>query len=360
MTTAFSGLTPEAAGALLQNLAPDRPARLGVITNPFSRTNARTRLYDQLLPRALNSPAESVMTRTAAELDDALVQLLVRRGANVIGLNGGDGTLHLGVNRLVALCQVASERLGTPVPMPRLLFLNGGTLNIVSRSTGTSSNPVRTVVDFRRRFEGKRLSELSTRELRLISVTEDVDGQQRRSQLGFVFGTEIVANAVEMYTLFGEGYGGLLQFLTEVFVGYTVGTRMWREHGWKLDPTGRPIRIDGHIFDVNLGAVATTIDLAIAKGALTAIAVPTHGEGFFAKVLLETHPGRIIRLIPSLMVGSGGAPSAVMDVPDARLLEAVGSYTLDGELFIDRTPEGARRRIRAEASPFRIAAVNMS
>ncbi len=360
MTTAFSGLTPEAAGALLQNLSPERPARLGVITNPFSRTNARTRLYDQLLPRALHSPSESVMTRTAAELDDALVHLLVRRGVNVIGLNGGDGTLHLGVNRLVALCRAASQRLGRSVPIPRLLFLNGGTLNIVSRSTGTSSNPVRTVVDFRRRFEGKRLADLSTREIRLISVTEDVDGTTRRSQLGFVFGTEIVANAVEMYTLFGEGYSGLLQFLTEVFVGYTVGTRMWREHGWKLDATGRPVRVDDRVFDVNLGAVATTIDLAIAKGAFTAIAVPTDGQGFFAKVLLETHPGRIIRLIPSLMIGGVSTSPSVLDVPDARVLDALGSYTLDGELFIDRTPEGARRLTRVEASPIRIAAVRLS
>ncbi len=329
------------------------PVALGVITNPFSRTNARSRLYDRLLPDALPDPAASLTTHTLAEFDAALRVLLLERHVNVLGLNGGDGTLHLGVNRLLALQQAVLAETGEALPLPRLLFLNGGTLNVVSRATGTQGNPLRTVREFVRASAGRSLGVLDTRRVRLLAVSAG-DAPVR---YGFIFGTEVVANALEMYTLFGEGYVGLGRMLSEVGLGYTVGTRLWREHGWKLDATRRPIAVDGEEHRRNLAAVACTIELSLVKGLITAIRPPGEGRGFAVRLLTETHPGRVIRSIPALMVG---APvPGVLDRTDAHELVSYGGYTLDGELFLDRSPEGMRRRVVVRAADVAVQAVRL-
>ena len=325
--------------------------RLGVISNPFSRTNARTRLADRLIPHVLGPHHVAVTTRTASELDAALRRLLLDEGVNVLGLNGGDGTLNLGVNRLLALAREREATTGEPFVLPPLLFLNGGTLNIVSRATGTKGNPAVTVRTFLERYGASRPEDLPVRPLRMLAVA--TEGAATR--FGFVFGSEIVANALEMYTMFGEGYVGFSRFLAEVALGHGVGTRLWQEHGWKLDPTGYPIEVDGRVFETNLGVVAATIDLALAKGLFTAIQVPPNGHGFFAKVLLETHRGRTIALIPRLMLGQ--SDPRVRDFPDAHSLRVHGSYTLDGELFIDRSPSGSRRGVHVTIAERRVGAV---
>ncbi|MFT7621905.1 MAG: hypothetical protein ACI9WU_001070 [Myxococcota bacterium] len=327
---------------------------LGVISNPFSRTNARTRLNDRLLPRFVPDHNNAIDTRTVDDLDQALRTLLFDRGVNVLGLNGGDGTLHVTVNRLAALSREVQATTGRPLPMPPLLFLNGGTLNIVARASGTKGNPLRTLRRFARFIEdGACLGDLPIRSLPVLSVTP----QGQESRFGFVFGSEIVANALEMYTMFGEGYAGLGRFMVELLGGYTLHTRLWQEHGWKLDAPTTSIRVDGVTWPRYLAVVASTIDLSILKGTVTAIRVP-QGTGFVAKVVLETHPGRAIRLIPRLMFEQEDPRVHTMADPDE--FEIAGGYTLDGEVFLDRSPSAQRRLISVRRADFEVPAIALA
>ncbi len=322
-----------------------------MISNPFSRTNSRTRLNDRILPRFVPDRRNAIDTRTVDDLDRAIRTLLFERGVNILGLNGGDGTLHLGVNRLAALAAEVKRKTGEDMPLPRLLFLNGGTLNIVSRATGTTGNPARTVRAFAKRRTGLPLSAIPTRALPLMAV-EQAGAPPR---YGFVFGTEIVANALEMYTMFGEGYVGLGRFMAELLAGYTLTTRLWQEHGWKLDAPSSAITVDDVTYPHYLAAVAATIDLSILKGVLTAVRVPEGGAGFVSKLLLETDKGRIIQLIPRLMFDL--PHERVKNLPAVSSLSAVGGYTLDGEVFLDRSPRGLRRTLQVTRAPFEVHAV---
>ncbi len=343
-----------AVAAFRERLGPDAPVTLGVISNPFSRTNSRTRLNDRLLPRFVPDHRNAIDTRTTDDLDRALRTLLFDRAVNVLGLNGGDGTLHLAVNRLAALSRDVEAKTGRPLPMVPLLFLNGGTINIVARATGTRGNPLRTLRRFNAMVRGgATLSELPISTLATLAVTVD-DGAPC---YGFVFGTEIVANALEMYTMFGEGYAGLTRFMAEAVTGYALHTRLWQEHGWKLDPPTTGLRVDDVTWPRYLAAVASTIDLSLMKGAVTAIAVPP-GAGFVAKVILETHPGKAIRLIPKLMFER--ADDRVHTLQDPNVLEAVGGYTIDGEVFLDRTPRGQRRVVRVTRGDIDVPAIALS
>ncbi len=104
-----------------------------------------------------------------------------------------------------------------------------------------------------------------------------------------------------------------------------------------------------------LCAVATTIELGLLRGLLTAIAVPETLDGMAVKVICETDKGRVLALIPRLMVG---APTdGVLDVPEARRLELFGSYTLDGEAFLDRRPSAARTRVTVSRANETIEAI---
>ena len=324
---------------------------LGVISNPFSRTNARTRIHDRLLPRFLPDRRNSIDTRTIQDLDTALRTLLFERGVNVLGLNGGDGTLHLGVNRLLALAEACKAKTGENLPLPRLLFLNGGTLNIVSRAAGTKGNPVRTVRRFVQATRNATLGRLQVRTMPLLRV-EPENGTVRH---GFVYGSEVVANALEMYGLFGEGYVGLGRFLSEFVLGYAVHTRLWQEHGWKLDPPTTAVRVDEIAYAPYLAAVAATIDLSILQGAITAFRVPEGAPGFFVKVLQETQPGKIIRLVPRLLLNQPHA--SIHNLCEATELRSCGGYTLDGEVFLDRSSQGRNQSIVVRRSVNSVQAV---
>ena len=237
------------------------PIRLGIISNPFSRRNARSHITDRLLPRLMTDPSTVVNTHSIDALDEAIQFLLFERNINVLGLNGGDGTLHAVINRLMTLKQRTEEQSSLSLPLPKLLFLNGGTLNIVSRATGTKGNALRTVKSFLKQTNGATFGQIDTQEVRLIRVKKD----KNEVKYGFVFGTELVANALEMYGLFGEGYTGLIRLLTEVTLGYQLHSRLWQEHGWKLDPPTTPISIDAITYPQYCATVAATIDLSLIK-----------------------------------------------------------------------------------------------
>jgi hypothetical protein len=332
---------------------PSARVCLGVISNPFSRRNARTRLHDRLLPRLVPDKENAVETRTSTDLERALRYLLFERGVNVLALNGGDGTLHASVNAMMRLSRDVHSKTGEPFILPRLLFLNGGTLNIVSRATGTKGNPVRTLKEFLKRGTGQPLSRLETRELAMLKVSVD-DGSIR---YGFVFGSELVANALEMYTLFGEGYLALTRVLTEVAAGYHLNTRMWQEHGWKLDAPTTTATVDDIGFSKYCCAVAATMNLSLMKGALTAVRAPEGRRGFVAKVITETDKGRLVRLIPKLMTGQPNP--AVHDISEAGLLRVIGGFTLDGECFIDRSPTGSRQVVTVTRAPDVLHAIRL-
>jgi hypothetical protein len=345
--------TMERIRAYEKMLEAGAPVRLGIISNPFSRRNARSRVFDRLLPRLVPDARNVVNTHSVRDLDNALRFLLLERGVNVLGLNGGDGTLHTAINRLYQLRAEIEQNLGLTIPLPKLLFLNGGTLNIVSRATGTKGNPLRTVKQFLHRSRGKTIERLAVRELALLRVS--VDGTPPR--YGFVFGSELVANALEMYGFFGEGYTGLTRLLSEVVVGYPLHTRMWQEHGWKLEPPTTSITIDQVAFPVYCTLVAATIDLTLLKGMLPAFRVPSNQPGFFSKLILETGTNNLIRLIPTLM--TGGQSPMIRDFPHTQRIRLFGGYTLDGECFLDRSSSGSKRKVLVERAETVLHAVRL-
>lgn len=309
--------------------ADQTPVRVGVIANPRARRLQRA--GQRRLLESLAGPRLYEETRDLASLRRALAHLVTDAGVNVLAVAGGDGSLHHTVNALWQIGQETMELHGVLPPMPRILILNGGTLNIVGRSVAIHGPPAETLRQFLQSFRDQPLSRIPVRPMPLLEVA----WQGQTPRLGFIFGSAAAYHALELYGRFGAGYWGLTRFLSTFAHGALWGNEMWRRESWKLGPYA-DLQVDDRHFSTYTGVVAATADLTLAIGAIRAIRRPLGAEGFAVRVVGETEPRRLAKLLPALM--STKQTQGIVDIPFAQHLHLSGPCTLDGEIFEAPTP----------------------
>ncbi len=318
-------ITPASIARYLRGLEPNARIVPGLLSNPLARTNWQSVGHDKLLAW-LPNPDAARETPNLDALEPALEALLFEHNINVLVLNGGDGTIHQTLNAAIRVVDRASVIADHRVPLPLFLFVNGGGMNMLARVFGSRGHPVRTLNKFLRRARGSRFGSLPKRGVPLLAAD---DGTTLR--YGYIFGSELVFNALTMYERFGQGYPGLARFLYEVVAGYTLRTEMWNRFGHLLDAPTTPLVIDDVTYPHYTSVVATTVPLQLVKGLVATVHRMASPGGMNAVAVLPTDKGEVIRSIPRLMVG---APTPdVVYAPDVRHITVHGSYTLDGERF---------------------------
>ncbi len=316
--------------------------RLGVLTNPTAQHNHRFPFTHRNLVQRLGSAANAVLTADRSEIEGAIRSLLVEREVNVLAINGGDGTIHGAINAMARLLG-AEWGQGRREP-PVLLLLNGGTYNIASRALGTKGEPVRTVSRFLARYRGAALRDVATREVGVLEVRP----QDRDPMLGMVFGSEVVANALDLCDRMGSGYLGLARLLVQGVASYVLRSRFYRAHAGLLRPSEPWMEVDGRGVGDAIGAVASTVDLMLARGLVWSLTVAPGTAGFHAKVVRGKSPGEVVRLLPHLLWEIPHPMVAAF--PDASRLVASGRFTVDGELY----DHAGRVEVRSSPLRFRI------
>ena len=299
-------------------IARDAPIDVGIIVNLNAREHRGRGEAPVREVRAWAGDAKVVATKTRAEADHALASF-VREGVNVVAVAGGDGTLHHAVQSL---------RRGPERFHGALAQLPSGTLNIVARAT---SGDVRAWL---RALAGRPFGAMNRRALDVLEVTSPSVG----TKWGFVFGSEMVKNALELYDHFGGGYTGLSRFLLEAGRGYLFRTELWERESWRLTPPRDAVTVDGSTMPTYSAVVAATCELAVAGGVVRALSRPG-GNGFSARVVTETRTGPLLALIPTLM-REGNSPG-VRAFAGARQLTLRGAFTLDGETYGTSSRDGA-------------------
>jgi len=324
---------PQRVASYLRGLEPNARVRPGLLSNPLARTNWQSVGHDRLLD-LLPDRAASRETPNVDALEPALEELLFDHGVNVLVLNGGDGTIHQTLNAAIRVVDRATEASGVKVSLPNFLFVNGGGMNMLARVFGSRGHPVRTLKRFLARARGARFGSLPKRGVPLMAVHPmgaDWTPSIEPIRYGYIFGSELVFNALQMYERFGQGYVGLTRFLFEVGAGYAFRTELWNTFGHLLDAPETPLVIDGETFPRYTSVVATTVPLQLVKGVVATVRQMASPGGMNVVAVLPTDKGEVIRTIPNLMFGADA--DGVVYRRDVRRVVVHGAYTLDGERF---------------------------
>lgn len=316
----------DAIAAYVDGCEPNARVHLGLLSNPLARTNWQSVGHRQLREE-LPDPSCALETGSLSDLDPAFERLLFAQRVNVLVLNGGDGTIHHALNAAVRVTRRAAETVGRHVPLPLFLFVNGGGMNMLARVFGSRGHPVRTLRRFLGKLRGARFGTLPKRAVPLLAAREP-DGFER---LGYIFGSELVFNALTMYERFGQGYPALVRFLWEVAAGYTLHTELWNQFGHLLEAPQTPLVIDDAHYAHYTSVVATTVPLQLVKGLVGTIRGTAYPTMMNAVAVLPTDKGEVIRLIPHLM--RGATADGIEYARNVRRMVLHGAYTLDGERF---------------------------
>jgi hypothetical protein len=168
--------------------SPRGDSRVGILTNPFSRSNLSR-------PRGpyRSEVLHEQVTQSLHDVPRALDRLLAE-GTPAIAINGGDGTLGAAIAHL--------EDRGQLVPLIPVL---GGTNNSVAKDTGGIGRIDR--VAERLQLLGQDVLNAKVAERNTLRVTKiDPRGKETPLGVGFIFSTGLIVRFTEAYYA-GPWYG---------------------------------------------------------------------------------------------------------------------------------------------------------
>jgi len=286
-----------------------------VFVNPGSRANRKdpgcAERFAKILGEYGRVAAPPNLDRLAEETRRAAAE-----SPSVIGIHGGDGTLHRTLSALVA---AYGGR-----PLPPIAILPGGTMNVVASSLGIRVKPEHLLADL---ATGERAGTApATLHRRCLHVGSDY---------GFIFGNGLLTNFLEEYYARGS-YGArravwiIFRILLSVLTTGRYAQRIFRRF------RGR-VQIDGS---------------QLPRTQLTGLGAATVTEiGFRFKLnhRADDHPGRFGVLaihssplglawdLPAVRQGRGISPRRAWSAVATRLViepeEPETLYTVDGDLY---------------------------
>jgi diacylglycerol kinase family enzyme len=303
---------------------------IGIVNNPGSRRNRLRPRLARRLRAQLGDDGEVLDASTPDELSRALEGFRTA-GIDLLGVNGGDGTIHYVLS--------AAVRAWNGAPLPRLLFLPGGAMNTVARGTGVRGGPERALreVLIRRRHGYP----LRTAERDLLRVSADA----APPTYGFIFGTGSIVSFLEAYYATGNPCPATAALLvarglaSAVVNGRFAGSLTRRERlRVSTDGDDWP---DGSYLAL---AAASTPDVGFG---FLAFARSLEQPGFFHVVGVTGSLPQLALSVPRIRRGAPWRRRLAQDeVSRSLLVEGEGPrFTVDGDLY------AAERAIAIETGP---------
>jgi diacylglycerol kinase family enzyme len=297
-----------------------------VFVNPHSRANRRdpglARRF--ALTLAEGNAGRVVAPQSLDELADEARRLADGPAGppSVVGIHGGDGTVHRTVGALIRGFAAAGVEA-----LPPLAILTGGTMNVVARSLGIHARPERLLAEMVEDARVGRAPQTVAR--RCLQIGE---------AFGFVFGSGLMVNFLEEYYSKG-GYGTLraLLILGRTLLSALVGGSYARQIFRRF--RGR-VWVDGQALPwtslTSIGA-ATVREVGLGfklnhradedPDRFSVLAIHA-GPVALAADLAPVHRGRGIA---PRRAWSAVASSLVLEPEDPR-----AGYTIDGDLYPGR------------------------
>lgn len=286
-----------------------------VFVNPGSRANRRDPDRARRFASILGETGR-VVAPTSPDALAAEARQVAQARPSIIGVCGGDGTLHWTVTALV---RAYGERA-----LPPLALLPGGTMNVVASSLDILVQPEALLEQL---AAGERAVHPPAVVVRRCLKVQD--------EYGFVFGTGLIANFLEEYYAKGE-YGAsralgilLRSILSEATSGSYAKRIFRRFHG--------RIFVDGQIlpWTALLGLGAATVS-EVGLGFKLNHRANDH-PGRFAVLAIHSSPLGLTWDLSAVRQGHGISPRRAWSELATRLAiepdEPETLYTVDGDLY---------------------------
>ena len=156
-------------------------AGIGVVVNPYARSNLRHKERAERLTKLLGDDGVVVQTNGLRHLDE-VARELHDRDIDILAVCGGDGTIF---RTVTALRRAYGER-----ELPMLLPLRAGTINVIAQSIhGMHGSPERVLAHVLHDFRRGGTHDCVERELMCVNGTE----------FGFLFGLGMIVNFLRVY-----------------------------------------------------------------------------------------------------------------------------------------------------------------
>lgn len=160
-------------------------AGIGIIFNPHSRSNRRHPQRAERLGFIVGDKGSCHATQRPEDVED-LARHFKERQIEVLGISGGDGTIH---TVLTTFLKVYGE-----TPLPQVALLRGGTMNNTATNLGIYGTPEQILSKLILSYHS---GVLKTTALTLL----DVNGRH-----GFVFGMGVVTRFLQEFEEINKGH----------------------------------------------------------------------------------------------------------------------------------------------------------
>ena len=292
---------------------------IGIIHNPRSKKNMKHPSMLDTIKDTVGKYGTVFVPFSFEELTE-VAREIKRDGYEIIGVNGGDGTNHQIISRIIDVYQ--GERL------PLVAHLRGGTMNTVSNALcgikGSVSNITKKLVEH---YKDNRPFKTKT------SKVLNINGRY-----GFMFGTGFVANLMDIYYEGGNpGPVKALQIIYKAIASAILSTEY-------VDKLFKPIHAEVIIDGIKLDYEEYSV--------VVSSAIRNIGLNFRAIYRAEELPDRIhvfagratafevIRRLRRLYVGHEPdfkyLTDALAKTVEIKSKDAM-KYTIDGDMYEDTT-----------------------
>jgi diacylglycerol kinase family enzyme len=171
---------------------------IGIITNPNSKLNKKMPARGRLLGYIVGQFGNLEITNSVEDIGRVAV-LFKEQAIETLAINGGDGTISRTLTAFI--------RAYGSTPLPQVLVLRGGTINMLADNLGIRGTPEEILV---RMLESQ--SGLRSKEIRALA-TLSVGGQ-----FGFLFGNGLIARFLSEFYKKKTGPIGSLFLVLKIYM----------------------------------------------------------------------------------------------------------------------------------------------
>ena len=301
---------------------------IGVILNPYSRSYRRDPERLKRVGFIVGDRGSCHATDTLEQVRD-LAQEFRDRDIDILGISGGDGTIH---KTLTTFIKVYGEK-----PLPRIALLRGGTMNTVATQLGIHGTPELLLSNLILKYhEGETFEETT---VRLLKVNGDY---------GFLFGLGLPSRFVDVYHNSEWRYSQsraawlLLHAIVSAMCNSSFAQKINERFDCRLSIDGKLMPFKNYTSIVagtlpSLGFSFRTLYRARSE------------PGRFQVVALSTTPRQTLATFPRMIMAQPTRSEHVVDELASSVVmefEHPISYMLDGD-----SPERPPRRIEMSTGP---------